>query len=170
MFDWRNQISFWILIRLQITQQKNIGITFHGGFNFGWRYYWHGDICTILNRPTGHPTVHPHPRTLFFSSSACAFIRYVKIVQVKFARAAKIYSYWNREVIYSQHLTFQKDLPQIIINTYIQFCSVQIENSLKSPLQTIHCMYCKHISMYWMRNKIGPQKARASEKQKMKMK
>lgn len=102
------------------------------------------------------------------------------MVQVKFTRAAtKIYSYWNREVIYSQHLTSEKDPPQIIINTYIQCLytillsfsrSVQIENSLKSPLwcrsthttlQTIHCiatsfiyivyMYCRHI--HSMRNK-----------------
>lgn len=47
--DWWSQISFRILIRLQITQQKNIGITFYGGFNFGWRYYWHGCIRMFLS-------------------------------------------------------------------------------------------------------------------------
>lgn len=116
------------------------------------------------------------------------------MVQVKFTRAAtKIYSYWNREVIYSQHLTSEKDPPQIIINTYILYThtillcpnrkfieeSIVVKEHAFTTLQTIHCiatmcsvylyMYCKHISICIcidsMRNKTRPQlmRARASK-------
>lgn len=48
-------------------------------------------------------------------------------VQVNFTTPKNIYSYWNRQVIYSQLLTFKKDPPQIIVQGP---CSASLSLSL----------------------------------------